>query len=104
MQSTVAVTPDGELADETTLVVERLWARLLPLLHGSVPREVSFFTLGGTSLQAMALAAQLESSFEIEVTVLDIVDHPTLAALVDYVVTLRANRQASAGEEEEGEL
>jgi hypothetical protein len=91
--------PDA-LSRETTSVVERLWQELLPEQRSSLRRDVSFFAVGGTSLQAMALAAQLEARFGVSMTVLSIIDNATLSDLAAYVTA----RRRLEVDEEEGSL
>lgn len=77
------------LSRETTSVVERLWQELLPAERSPLRRDVSFFAVGGTSLQALALAALLEARFGVSVAVLSIIDNSTISDLAAYVTALR---------------
>jgi acyl carrier protein len=88
------------LSRETANVIERLWGELLPPERRPLRRDLSFFAAGGTSLQAMALAAQLEARFGVAMTVVSIIDHPTLSDLATYVT----ERRRLESVEEEGAL
>ena len=76
---------DGEAPVGTT---EQLLAELFGEMLGvdSVPRDASFFALGGTSLTAAQLAGRLEEQFAVRLRLAEIFDAPTvraLAALLD---------------------
>ncbi|MBS7542937.1 non-ribosomal peptide synthetase [Ancylobacter oerskovii] len=59
--------------------VARIWGEVLGLSH--VPRDVSFFELGGTSLRLMSLHARLGGLGWSPLTLVELFDHPTVASL-----------------------
>jgi acyl carrier protein len=59
--------------------------------------------LGGTSLQAVALAACLQAQFDVDFSAASILDHSTPSAIARYVCILRATVSEQV-EEEEGML
>lgn len=83
--------------------VERLWRQVLQAPSQRDCSEGSFFAQGGSSLQAVALAACLQARLDVEVTVLTIVDYPTLTALTHHVAELCAQAHVE-GDSEEGLL
>lgn len=90
---------DPQVLGET----ERLFRQILRLDALHIDEATSIFALGGSSLQAVTLSACLHTKFDVEITALSIVDHPTLAALTRHVTALRT-RTAVEQDEEEGLL
>lgn len=83
--------------------IERLFRQILRIDGAAIGPATSFFALGGTSLQAVALAACLQRQFDVELTAASILDHPTPAVLTRHVAALQAQRgerEAECGEEE----
>ncbi|MCB1057469.1 MAG: amino acid adenylation domain-containing protein [Acidobacteria bacterium] len=104
--SAEAVAPRTELEEE----VATLWADLLE--RPEVPVETSFFDLGGNSLSATRLLARVRDRWQVEPSLAEFFNTPTVAHLARTLeVTLRLRRQAaeprqSADDEEreEGDL
>lgn len=90
---------DQRVAEE----VERLWRQVLQVPAQQECGQGSFFAQGGSSLQAVALAACVQARLGVEVTVLTIVDYPTLTALTRHVAELCA-RTCPDDDSEEGLL
>ncbi|MDR6955762.1 amino acid adenylation domain-containing protein [Ancylobacter sp. 3268] len=59
--------------------VAQIWGEVLNLRH--VPRDVSFFELGGTSLRLMNVHARLPSLGRAPLLLVELFDHPTVASL-----------------------
>jgi amino acid adenylation domain-containing protein len=65
----------------------------------------NFFLLGGNSLLGTQVIARLRSAFEVEVPLLDLFDHPTVAGLAEVVEQLMvANLNAMSEEEAQRRL
>ncbi|MCB4769601.1 amino acid adenylation domain-containing protein [Ancylobacter sp. Lp-2] len=73
--SAATATPRAGLEE----AVARIWGEVLDLSH--VPRDVSFFELGGTSLRLMNVHARLPSLGRAPLPLVDLFDHPTVASL-----------------------
>ena len=74
--------PDGET--ETTIAAA--WTGLLGGLK--VGRDDDFFAVGGHSLLAVRLVAEVRQAFDVDFTVADVFDHPTPAAMAARVLDL----------------
>lgn len=83
--------------------IEHLFRQILAVGDGSIDAATSFFALGGSSLQAVALAACLQTKFDVEVTALSILDHPTPAVLTRHVTELRAQAGGPEVDQEQEE-
>jgi acyl-CoA synthetase (AMP-forming)/AMP-acid ligase II/acyl carrier protein len=81
----LAVRLRGRGADgaEPVGATEQLLGALFGEILGvaSVPRDASFFTLGGTSLTAAQLAGRIEEQFKVRLRLAEIFDAPTVRAL-----------------------
>ncbi len=67
----------------------QLWQEILGVEQIEwIGREDSFFDLGGHSLLAMRLVAKLKSAWQLDISVRDVFEHPTLAALAEVLRTL----------------
>ena len=64
----------------------------------------NFFLLGGNSLLATQVIARVRESFDIEVTLLNVFDHPTVAGIAAVVEQLVIERVEALSEEEAGRL
>ncbi|GAA2460553.1 hypothetical protein GCM10010405_51150 [Streptomyces macrosporus] len=63
----------------------RLWAELLQVPDERVPRNVSFFELGGNSLTLIRLHRRLRAEFPGDIQVTDLFKYPTVAAVADFL-------------------
>jgi amino acid adenylation domain-containing protein len=71
--------PESEFVAPHTLVEQRLASILAPLLHVErVSAKDNFFLLGGHSLLGTQLITKIKESFDVELSLLSLFDHPTL--------------------------
>ncbi len=71
--------PESEFVAPQTIVEKRLAAILAPLLHVErVSAKDNFFLLGGHSLLGTQLITKIKESFDVELSLLGLFDHPTL--------------------------
>lgn len=71
--------PESDFVAPHTLVERRLAAILAPLLHVErVSAKDNFFLLGGHSLLGTQLITKIKESFDVELSLLSLFDHPTL--------------------------
>jgi len=77
----------------------RLWQQLLGIETPSL--DDNFFDLGGHSLKAGELAVAIEREFAARCDVIDIFDHPKLAALSDFVSRQAGTQRPSAAPDSE---
>ncbi|GAA0555706.1 non-ribosomal peptide synthetase [Chitinophaga japonensis] len=59
--------------------MEEIWKEVFKIAQ--VGRNVSFFSIGGTSLKAIRIISQIYKRFEVLLTINDLFAHPTIAAL-----------------------
>jgi amino acid adenylation domain-containing protein len=72
---------------DTEIRLAQIWADLLKL--DRVGRHDNFFALGGHSLLAVRVVTRIRQSLNIDISLTDLFDHPVLASLADYAVTLQ---------------
>jgi acyl carrier protein len=77
-----AAGPAGRAASPRELLLGRLFTDVFGLPVGP---DDDFFELGGDSLMAMRLVTGIESELEEDVTVADLLTHPTPAALARHL-------------------
>ncbi|MBQ1076227.1 FkbM family methyltransferase [Micromonospora sp. C31] len=70
-------------ATPTETALTELWARLLKT--DDIPRDVSFFDLGGNSLTASRLALRITRRFGVELTLRTIYGNPTVARMAAVI-------------------
>ena len=85
--------------DARDAAIAAVWARTLRASHIGIHHN--FFDLGGHSLTAARMAAQLSRDLEVSVTVRDVFTYPTVAELADYL-TAAAYVEALKPTEESG--
>ncbi|WP_406859443.1 SDR family oxidoreductase [Streptomyces sp. HUAS MG47] len=78
-----AGSPTDTTPDSTTDRLRGLWVRILG--HDHISPDDDFFDLGGDSLTAIDLMAQIRELFDIELTVGFLFEAPTLAELAEVV-------------------
>lgn len=69
--------------DDLEYIVEKAFAQALSL--SGVPLQESFFTLGGDSLAAMGMLAQLESALSVQISLSDLFDAPSVVAFSERI-------------------
>ncbi|SCG02914.1 Acyl transferase domain-containing protein [Streptomyces sp. LamerLS-31b] len=79
--------PPAPEPDDAVSAVVRLLGETLGA--GEIKPDDDFFALGGDSLTAVQLASRLQDRFGVAVSVADLFDAPTPAALAEVVVTRR---------------
>lgn len=97
--------PNGNTLPEETyippsgLVEQRLADLIAPLLHVErVGANDNFFLLGGHSLLGTQLLTRISESFGVELSLLTIFDHPTLAAMsveIERLILAKLDAQAA---------
>jgi len=84
-----------------TATEERVAAILAPLLGLSeVGVEDNFFFLGGNSLLGTQVIARLREAFGVEVSLLNLFDHPTVAGIAGEVEQLIIEKLDAMSEDE----
>lgn len=73
-------------ADDEERAMAELWQRVLAV--DSIGRHDDFFALGGHSLLAVRLMAELQQTQEVDVSVAELFDYPTLAAFTERVMDI----------------
>lgn len=68
---------------ETETLLADIWAEVLEVAQ--VGRDDDFFGLGGDSLSGAIVAAQIDSSFGVQLSLAEIAKHPTVAGLAAFV-------------------
>jgi acyl carrier protein len=97
------IMPESDFVAPHTQVERRLAAILAPLLHVErVSAKDNFFLLGGHSLLGTQLITKIKESFDVELSLLSLFDHPTLEEMSVEVenlilVKIGASNNADAG-------
>ena len=88
----------GEVGEGPVGPTEQAVTELFSEILGTqaIPRDVSFFSLGGTSLTAAALCGRLEDRFDTFLRLGDVFDAPTVRQLALVVEAAAANEGAAA--------
>ncbi|MER5640647.1 non-ribosomal peptide synthetase [Kitasatospora sp. NPDC002227] len=89
----VRLRTQGATGDAPQGATEQLLADLFREILGiaAVPRDISFFALGGTSLTAAQLAGRLEQQFATRLRLAEIFDAPTIRDLATVLDTARVD-------------
>ena len=72
-------------ADEIETALVNLWAAVLDIEAAVIGTQANFFALGGQSLKATVLAADIQREFSVRVPLTDIFQNPTVAGLAQCV-------------------
>lgn len=73
-------------------ILQEIWQTLLQV--SNVPRDANFFSLGGHSILAMRLIAQIRQLFQIDILISSLFVNPTLSALGEYIDALLAGKNS----------
>lgn len=77
---------DNDFSSPSTVIEGQIAALLADLLHiEQVGRSDNFFLLGGHSLLGTQLITRIEEIFDVQVTLLSLFDHPTVAGIAEQV-------------------
>jgi amino acid adenylation domain-containing protein len=93
--------PSGAPRTETEKTVAAIWAELLRVEHVGVDDDV--FDLGAQSLMAMKALARIRDAFQVNLSLRNLFEHPTVAGLAGAIDGLAwvAQPKAAQGEREE---
>jgi acyl transferase domain-containing protein/acyl carrier protein len=83
--------------DEAEKAVARIWTQALGI--GEIGVDDNFFELGGDSLLATQVIAQLRASFQVELSVQNFFNNPTVASLAATLTSLSEERESDDGAE-----
>ena len=70
-------------SNETEKKISEVWRRLFGI--DQIGRYDNFYELGGHSLLATSLVNQLKQTFSTNLSIRDVLDHPTISELADLV-------------------
>jgi amino acid adenylation domain-containing protein len=76
---------EGNRASVVVSEATRIWRSILGITHLS-PRD-NFYDLGGDSLAAMRIAAEMRDALGVEVGVTEVLEHPTIGALATILIS-----------------
>jgi acyl carrier protein len=89
---------DESFVAPRTPIEERLVKVLAPLLHvGSISLNDNFFFLGGHSLLGTQLITRINQTFKVEMSLLNLFKHPTVAEIASEIEQLIAARVEAKG-------
>ncbi len=91
---------EAEFATETERVLAQVWSRCFAVRGAPIPirPDSNFLALGGTSLLALRVAAEVRSLLGRELAPIDVLRHPVLAEQARWIdLTARSDRHASDG-------
>jgi amino acid adenylation domain-containing protein len=89
---------DESFVAPRTQIEERLVKVLAPLLHvGSISLNDNFFFLGGHSLLGTQLITRINQTFKVEMSLLNLFKHPTVAEIASEIEQLIAARVEAKG-------
>lgn len=82
LMTEASILPESEFVPPQTLVEQKVAAILAPLLNVErVSAKDNFFLLGGHSLLGTQLITKIKESFDVELSLLSLFDHPTLEGM-----------------------
>jgi iturin family lipopeptide synthetase A/iturin family lipopeptide synthetase C/tyrocidine synthetase-3 len=87
---------------DTERTIASIWCELLNLK--SVSANDDFFELGGKSLMAMRVVARICQTFDVDLTIRNLFEHPTVAGLakiVDQLSWMKTRGSGSSADREE---
>ncbi|NUR27716.1 MAG: FkbM family methyltransferase, partial [Catenulispora sp.] len=87
-------------ATETETALLAVWARILK--NDDLPRDVSFFELGGNSLLATRLMLRISRAFDVELTLRQVYEFATLTRMAAAIDVLRGGGDPETAGEKAG--
>jgi L-aminoadipate-semialdehyde dehydrogenase len=81
--------PLSDHASSTEKMMQNIWANILPNVPQPIPRDESFFDLGGHSILATRLIFDIRKVFAVNAPLGLVFDQPTIKGLIDAVDALR---------------
>jgi amino acid adenylation domain-containing protein len=82
-------------SDEVEQKLAAVWAQVLEIEESKIGRKDNFFLLGGHSLKAFQLAAQIHKSFNIKIPLVDIFRTPHIAGIASCLSAAAEERFAA---------
>jgi acyl carrier protein len=83
---TADLPPHEEVSDRTVPTEQAVVALFTELLgHERIGVDDNFFALGGHSLLAARLVALVRKEFQVELTLIDLFDNPTVAGVTAFI-------------------
>ncbi|MFF3395030.1 FkbM family methyltransferase [Streptomyces sp. NPDC002669] len=95
--ATAALADDEHTATPTEQELHGLWARLLKT--DQLPRDISFFEIGGNSLLATRLILRIKRAFGTDLSLRQVYEWATLTRMAAAIDTLRAGGELTATRE-----
>lgn len=80
--------PNASVSSSEAKALLRIWERLLE--RDDISFDENFFDAGGNSLLLMQLHFEVQKSINAAITLMDLVEYPSINHLIDYLRTLRA--------------
>jgi acyl carrier protein len=88
---------DHEHADIASRIAD-IWAELFGDDSLVVGLEDNFFSLGGSSLLAVSLVDMINRAFSLSLSLVTVVESPTLASLAAHIASLRSEPESDLEE------
>jgi acyl carrier protein len=73
--------------NEIQMVIAQIWAGVLGT--PDVPLDANFFDLGGDSLALIGVHARVQKALDVELSITDLFEHPTIASLARHLGSQR---------------
>ena len=100
LMTEASILPESEFVPPQTLVERKVAALLAPLLNVErVSAKDNFFLLGGHSLLGTQLITKIKESFDVELSLLSLFDHPTLEEMSVEIENLILAKIAASNSE-----
>lgn len=90
-------TSDGPELNGILTTIRTIWAECLDCPPSSLDDTVDFFTLGGSSIQAMVMMLRLGEALGQDIPVEAIVNHRTIADLAAFLSELDPSQSVQEG-------
>ncbi|MFA8437279.1 MAG: amino acid adenylation domain-containing protein [Marinifilaceae bacterium] len=84
----------GKFGEPETEVEKRLveiWADVLNLPQEKISVTSSFFSMGGHSLKAISLVSRIHAAFDVEVTLVEVFNYPSIRQIADLIEASKLN-------------